>query len=646
MTTAPDNPPPAWRAPLVGALLTPVGAFCAVYGYTIIQAIHWSQQSLKLGPVFLLFVTVCLNGVVRTLHRRLALTQSELALVYTMLVIATAIGGIGMVQFHVTGLPAVYYFATGANNWARFHPFIPAFFAPQDPEVIASFFKGNATLYSAPVLRAWALPVLFWSGFLFLLSWTMLCINALIRRQWVDGERLTFPLVQLPLEMVRDGGGGAFWKDRLMWAGFIIAGVLESVDSLNYLNPQFPYIQIKAFRIESSFPSPPWNGIGTLALAFYPFMIGIAYLLTLDVSFSCWFFYLFTKAEMVLATAAGWKDAGGGGLGRAPFLAEQGAGAFIGLALFALWTARGPLGQAWRDAVRGAPRRPGEVMSYRAACLGAFGGIFAVTLLWAWCGLSAWIALALFALYFLFQITITRIVVEAGAGWHFAPTFNPHQILFATLGMQGFGPRDLTMLAYLGWIDMDYRDSPMPHQLEGMRLAQSTGAPMNRVLWALLIAAAIGALSAYWANLHIYYEYGASTAKVRPWITSIGQQPLRQLKDWMSSGRPPDYTSLQAALAGMGAVSLLGMARQRFVWWPLHPIGYAVANTQSMEYMWLPFMIAWGLKAVVLRYGGMQLYRRSLPFFLGLILGDYIVPALWFVFGWCINTQMYMVFPH
>ena len=178
-TTAPAGAaapvqPPAWRAPLVGAALIPAGAFCAVYGYTVIQAVHWSQQSLKLGPVFLLFVVVCLNGVVRTLRRSWALTQGELALIYSMLVVATAIGGIGMVQFHVTGLPAAYYFATPSNGWARFHPFIPSFFAPQDPEVIAGFFKGSGTLYQARILRAWAAPVCFWSGFLLLLSWTML----------------------------------------------------------------------------------------------------------------------------------------------------------------------------------------------------------------------------------------------------------------------------------------------------------------------------------------------------------------------------------------------------------------------------------------------------------------------------------------
>jgi len=211
-----SGPPPAWRAPLIGALLIPPGAFSAVYGYTVIQAVHWSQQSLKLGPVFLLTVLLALNAVVRSIHRRVALTSGELAIIYSMLVVATAVGGIGMVQFHVTGLPAVAYFLPSNATWSQFQPFIPSFFGPQDPDAIAQFYKGNATLYAARVLQTWAVPVLFWTAFLLLLTWTMLCVNALVRRQWIDAERLAFPLVQLPMEMIRDGGASPFWTNRLM----------------------------------------------------------------------------------------------------------------------------------------------------------------------------------------------------------------------------------------------------------------------------------------------------------------------------------------------------------------------------------------------------------------------------------------------
>src|SRR5262249_25580683 len=159
----------------------------------------------------------------------------ELALIYSMLVVATAIGGIGMVQFHVTGLPVPFY--REFREFTKFQPLVPPLLSPRDPEVARRFFQGGATLYSREVLAAWLVPVLFWSSFLVLLAWVMLCLNTLIRRQWIDGERLAFPLVQLPLEMVRDGGASPFWRDRLMWAGFLLAGALESVDSINYLYP-------------------------------------------------------------------------------------------------------------------------------------------------------------------------------------------------------------------------------------------------------------------------------------------------------------------------------------------------------------------------------------------------------------------------
>ncbi len=643
----PASGPPSWRAPLLGALLIPPAAFFGVYSYIIVQAILWSQQSLKCGPIFVLFLLSLGNLGLRRLRRPLALTQAELILIYAMLVTATAVGGIGMVQFFVTGLPAPYYFARESNHWRDFFPYIPSVLTPHNPEVISQFFKGNATLYRLAVLRDWAVPVAVWTGFVCLLFVTMLSVNALLRRRWVEGERLTFPLVFLPLEMTRSGEETTFWRDRRMWAGFLAAGFLESIDYINYLYPAFPYLQLKAFRLDPFLSDRPWNGIGTLAVAFYPFMIGIAFLLSLDVSFSCWFFYLLVKAELVMATALGWKDPGAGpAIARAPYIGEQGAGAFLGVALFALWTARGHLRLTVRAALRTGRREPGEWLSYRSAWLGLWGGFAATVLLLNALGMTAWLAALLFALYLLFLITLTRIVAEAGAGWHFGPNYNPHDLLFDALGQRAFGTRDLTMLAFTQWIDLDYRDNPMPHQLEAMKMGQSSEADPRRLLVALLLAAGLGALAAFWANLHIYYEYGAATAKSRPWITSVGQEPFRALRRWMDDPHPPNGTFLGGMSLGLVVVALLGVARQRFAGWPLHPLGYAIANTSSMDYMWMPFLIAWASKTVLLRYGGMRLYRAALPFFLGLILGDYVIPTLWAIYGTASGQQMYLAFPH
>jgi hypothetical protein len=641
------RPAPPWRAPLLGALLIPPAAFFGVYSYIIVQAILWSQQSLKSGPIFVLFLLTIGNLGLRRLSRRFALTQAELILIYAMLVTATAVGGIGMVQFFVTGLPAPYYFARSSNHWSDFFPYIPAALVPHDREVIRQFFQGSATLYRPVILRDWAAPVAVWTLFVFLLFVTMLSLNALLRRRWVEGERLTFPLVFLPLEMTCGDADSAFWRDRRMWAGFLVAGVLESVDYVNFLHPAFPYVQLKAFRLDPFLADRPWNGTGMLAVAFYPFMIGIAFLLSLDVSFSCWFFYLLVKGEMVMATAMGWKDSGAGpSIGRVPYIGEQGAGGFLGLALFALWSARGHLRVTLRQALRTARREAGEWLSFRAAWLGLLGGFAGTVWLLNVLGMSAWLAALLCGLYLLILVTLTRIVAEAGAGWHFGPNVSPHDLVFDTFGQQSLGVRDLTMLAFTDWIDLDYRDNPMPHQLEAMKMGQSAEADPRRLLFALLLAAVLGTLAAFWANLHIYYEYGAATAKARPWITSVGQEPFRALRQWMDTPRPPDSSFLGGILLGLMGVALLGMARQRFAGWPLHPLGYAIANTNSMDYMWMPFLIAWAVKAMMLRYGGMRLYRAAIPFFLGLILGDYVVPTLWAIYGTATGQQMYLAFPH
>ena len=108
-------------------------------------------------------------------------------------------------------------------------------------------------------------------------------------------------------------------------------------------------------------------------------MIGLTYFLPLDVSFSLWFFYLFSKFENVTAVAMGYHDPGASqAMARIPYIGEQSAGAFIGVAIFALWGMRNQLKEAIRNAFS---RRGGlqnddanEPMSYRMALFGGAGG--------------------------------------------------------------------------------------------------------------------------------------------------------------------------------------------------------------------------------------------------------------------------------
>jgi hypothetical protein len=77
----------------------------------------------------------------------------------------------------------------------------------------------------------------------------------------------------------------------------------------------------------------------------------------------------------------------------------------------------------------------------------------------------------------------------------------------------------------------------------------------------------------------------------------------------------------------------LGAARAAFVGWPLHPVAYAISASWSIHLVWMPMLLALIAKTLVLRYGGLRLYRQALPLFFGLILGETIVGCGWTFVG-------------
>lgn len=635
----------------LGTLLILFNAFFGTYAYVVTQALIWTQTALLRGPVVLLFFLVVINWLFLRFARRYALSQSELLLLYAMLCIGTCAAGYGFVQILINQIAAPFYYASGSNHWKELlWPHIPTWLAPRDPDVLNGFFRGHSSLYQPHNLAGWAVPVLAWSAFIFVIFWVLLCATTLFRRAWVDEERLTFPLVPLPLEMTEGGGTSPFWKNRLMWVGFLLAGLVESVNYVSFLHPSVPSLPIKpigANRLETLLTVFPWNQSGMLALAFYPFVIGVAYMLAVEVSFSCWFFYALVKIAYIGSAMLGFSEGGqGGAANRAPYIDEQSMGAFLGIAIFAAWTARRTLARAWQEARRPTGADRNELMSFRLALAGGgLGTLFLVGFLVA-AGLSVPIALLFVFVYLCCALTLARIVSEAGAGWAWAPSWSPNEFTTDAFGARNLSAQQLTVLrGYTDWM-LDMRDNPMPQQAQSVKLGQSAGVSPRAFLWPLVWAAAFGVLCAFWAHLHIYYAYGAATAKVRPALRNGGPSPARQVAALIALPTARDTAGMLAALFGLTMTGLLAVLRQRVPWWPLHPIGYALATTQSMDYMWCPFFIAWAAKWLTLRYGGIRAYRIALPFFLGLILGDYVVPTLWGVYGMLTNTQQYMAFPH
>jgi Domain of unknown function (DUF6784)/Family of unknown function (DUF6785) len=186
-----------------------------------------------------------------------------------------------------------------------------------------------------------------------------------------------------------------------------------------------------------------------------------------------------------------------------------------------------------------------------------------------------------------------------------------------------------TIFSLFLWFNRAYRSHPMGFQLEGLKIAERERIAGDTMVRVMLLAGLVGMLAGFWALLTPYYRLGIGTADVIGNPRGFGRQSYARLAGWLAMPTPPDALSPDFVAAGVGVVMLLSWLRVQWVGFPLHPVAFAVSGSWNMNLLWVPLGVAWLLKALTLRYGGLRLYRNLIPFFMGLILGDFVSLTLW-----------------
>lgn len=607
-------------------------------GHTAIAA-----TSTPVGPFCILFVLAGVNVLCRYILPSLALTGAEMLVVYAMITTSSVLSSSGQLHFIIPTVAAAWHYATDANAWAgTFFRFVPPWMAQSNPDVLKGFYEGK----TQPPWLLWLPQMATWIGFMLSLSFASLCIVCLLRRQWVDRERLTFPTVTLPLSLMEPNL--PIFRRPLFWLGAAVPFFFSVMNTLALNVPTIPLVSLRADTDMASFlTQPPWNALGRTPLSFYPFVIGIAYLIPVDVTFSSWFFFFLTRVENI-AGAAFNIDAGMTGSQRAtfPYIGHQGAGAFIGLTVVSLWMARGYFKEVFAK-IFGEPSTlddSDEPLSYRAAFIGLMAAVF---LMIAFCvagGMQPLVAVILILLALIYMIAATRVRAETGNAWLFGPDVDVNSLMTRTLGTGFLTPHDLTILAFMrpAVANFDMRCMVMPHQFDAMKMADSVGASRRRLFGAICVGTVFGLTISFMIALMIWHGFGAE-AKTDAWRTSQGRVPFDNLVSLLRNPVAPDPRGIGGVIFGFLFTAFLIGMRSYFMWWPLHPVGYAIANTNTMTSTWLPFFIAWLTKLLVLRYGGARLYRTLLPFFLGLIAGDLLGGGLTTAIGAFTGINVYPI---
>ena len=621
----------------------------------LVQGTWIAACHLPIGVICMfVLLAVGINAPLKKLG--ISFSDSELIVIYCMMLIPAGIPSLGLSAYLIPILASPPYYATVENEWRTlFFQYIPDWIAPAGDKAMGYFYEGLPGGMNIP-WAVWVEPLLLWSVFALAMYLAMICLCVILRKQWVERERLIFPLVQLPLEMLKEDKKSVlvtpFFKNRMMWAGFAIPAIIHGLNGLHFHIPAVPQIKL-FFDLGVYFTSKPWNIIKPLWAIVHFSVIGFVYLLPVQLSFSLWFFYFFFHGQSVIGRAMGKPITNATGYATKGFAAYQMAGALIAMALLAAWRMRPHLADIFRRAFGGSGNvdDSNEVLSYRSALLGLFFGTLVMCLWSVAAGASLAVILPVLILFYIIMIAMTRMVSEGGMLFIQTP-FRPLDLIIPVTGTSVIGNSTLTILAYQEMVFMfDIRSSLMPSVMDALKLSEGgdsgpgTQAPARRVRLGIAIFLSITVTMAvsYITILIIGYKYGG--ANLSRWFFVGGPQvPFRRLSDMLFHPRGPSGVWL--SFMGIGAVFMifLTIMRARFFWWPFHPIGYAMGCSWPMIQLWFSIFLGWLFKSIILRYGGLRAYVKFRTFFLGMVMGEFLSGGVWLIIDFIAGKSGHRIF--
>ena len=605
---------------------------------TIAAMFYWMDINVKAQFTMVAFSSFVLwlfvNVGLKRLFPHRALRRGELLTIFSMTWVVGTMPREGWIHDWASVVAAPSHFATSENRWAEtFFDLLPwHVFASTAPQVVDGFWFGAEEGASVPWMD-WLGVIGQWLGASLGLVVFGFCLFVLFQRQWVEVEKLTFPLAQLPLDLTRGFDGPRrmplIFYSPLFWIGVGVVFLPTLYNIATYFAPGLPPLDVFWQRHILTSSAPLSRDIGVRVM---PIVLAVAYLCPLDILASLIVFYWVAvlKDWALLRTGFSAGMAGQQIEGREVLFMES-YGALIFLALWSIWLARGHLRQVWWQVRKGEGDHR-EIVHYRFALVGL---VLSAAYVIDWVvglGMSLPLALGAFLLMTLVYFVTVKLMAATGFAYLF-PHFTHMKgetFIVDLIGSIHLSPRSLiafklfTSQAFFGTIRMPAWPA-MAHQLRIFSLRQQPG-------WttaAVVVAFPVGFLVAAGATIERGYEEGA--------VLFVGaDRVFDQMVSAMHNRTVADGEKWCVWLFGFFEAAGIAFLRARFHWFPLHPLGLAFQYSFGAWLYWFSLLLVWLIKGTLLYYGGVQAYLRGKPFFYGLAIGYVlgVVLSMWVDMIW------------
>ncbi|MFA5858451.1 MAG: DUF6785 family protein [Elusimicrobiota bacterium] len=599
----------------------------------------YGQLSQTLPPVPAIagiVIIMILNPVLSLISGKFKLTRAENLVIYTIIAVAVSMMSLGVIRQLLPFITAQNYFMSSDPNYERIANTVPSWVSPSNKEVVRQMYEGNPD--GTVPWGDWIVPLIFWSAVFLIIFFTLFCVLVILRKQWIDKEKLVFPLTYLPMEITETDDSGSkegkvpFFRDPVMWIGFVLAILFGLTNALNKFYPEVPAMGA-SYDLGYLFTDPPLSLIKPLSISWEPSIWGLAFLVPLEVSFSIWFFFILGKIVPVFTGAAGISVASG-----FPFMQEQAIGGFLAYFFVMLWFSKTQLKEVIKKAVFNdkSVDDSTEAIPYKVAFWGMCAGIAVLLCLLLMMKIHFVIAIFYLSMLLTVAVVYSRVRAETGIPNSFMfPYFMQSKIVGYTLGSKtllGFGDATFVNLAVIGHLARGFFPETVAYQAEAFKLADNVNMHRRNVMTALAIAVILGLTIGYYQHLSLYYKYGSNVLDGggQASMASTGSTRVRNavlefqtVSSEMALPKNPDNNRIKATVSGAGVVLLITVLRRFFLWFPLHPIGYLCANSYGMP-IWFAFLGVWIIKSLVLKLGGVVLYKKLIPGFVGYAFGYFV----------------------
>lgn len=615
------------RAFVIGTAVSLFVGLGVILGDNIVRGSGMARDFASPIALFILFVLVAvLNPVMGWLRRPWHLSTAEVTLVYIMALAAATIPSMGLTSFFIPYLTGAHYYATPENRWADvFMPHVPDWLVPQDPRAIQDFYEGNPQ--GAIAWDAWLPSLMAWAPFLLALYMVMIAAMVILRQQWMQHERLQYPLMQPSLALIAQEKGRLLpplFRHFSFWIGVSIPFTVGCFIALHDYDPSVPDIPL-----DTALPFFPRTTYVLPSLSFAT--VGFTYFLSRDISLGIWLINLIAKMQEGTLEYLGVSSNEHMEWVTVPLLGHQSMGAMFVFVFWGLWIGRRHLRAVFRKAFRGDDQvdDSAEMMSYRTAVFTLLGGS---GFMWWWLcqtGLAPWAAgLTLFVAFVIF-IGLTRMVAEGGFFITRAP-MNPGNFMVSGFGVEALGGQGVTALGYTFVWAGELRIFLMAACANALKIAEEHIGGRRRVLlWAILVAVLVSAIGSIWIQVALGYSHGA--VNLSGFFRGLVHYPFNFTSRNILNPAGPNWTGWIWTAYGGGLMGLLMWLRQRYLGFPIHPMSLPISSMWMTDAIMLSVFLSWLIKGLILKYGGPGLYQKGKPFFVGLVIGQFVSMGFWVI---------------